>query len=72
VTTPTLVLVGERDGECPAPQSYEFWHALRARHVPTQLVVYPNEGHMFADPVHRSDMMERVAEWFARYLPPAP
>jgi dipeptidyl aminopeptidase/acylaminoacyl peptidase len=72
VTTPTLVVVGERDGECPAPQSYEFWHALRARHVPTQLVVYPNEGHGISDPAHRWDVMERAAEWFARYLPPAP
>ena len=72
VTTPTLVVVGERDGECPAPQSYEFWHALHARHVPTQLVVYPNEGHMFADPAHLRDMMERTADWFARYLPPTP
>jgi dipeptidyl aminopeptidase/acylaminoacyl peptidase len=72
VTTPTLIVVGERDGECPAPQSYEFWHALRSRHVPTQLVVYPNEGHMFADPGHRRDVMERTAGWFARYLPPEP
>jgi dipeptidyl aminopeptidase/acylaminoacyl peptidase len=68
--TPTLVVVGDRDGECPAPQSYEFWHALRAQHVPTQLVVYPNEGHGFVDPVHRRDVMERAVEWFARYLPP--
>ena len=29
VKTPTLVIVGERDAECPAPQSYEFWHALK-------------------------------------------
>ena len=35
VTTPTLVVVGDRDGECPAPQSFEFWHALRDLHVPT-------------------------------------
>ncbi|MGA3345502.1 MAG: S9 family peptidase [Terracidiphilus sp.] len=70
--TPTLVLVGDRDGECPAPQSYEFWHALKDRHVPTQLVVYPNEGHGLTDMAHRRDMMERAAEWFARYMPPAP
>jgi dipeptidyl aminopeptidase/acylaminoacyl peptidase len=70
--TPTLLVVGDRDGECPAPQSYEFWHALRARHVPTQLVVYPNEGHMFADPAHRRDVIERAIEWFARYLQAAP
>jgi dipeptidyl aminopeptidase/acylaminoacyl peptidase len=70
--TPTLVVVGDRDGECPAPQSFEFWHALKALHVPTRLVVYPNEGHMFSDPAHRQDVMERVMEWFALYLPPAP
>ena len=29
VKTPTLVIVGERDAECPASQSYEFWHALK-------------------------------------------
>jgi len=69
--TPTLVVVGDRDGECPAPQSYEFWHALRDRRVPTQLVVYPNEGHGFADPAHRRDVIERAVEWFARYMPPA-
>jgi dipeptidyl aminopeptidase/acylaminoacyl peptidase len=69
VETPTLVVIGDRDGECPAPQSFEFWHALRDRHVPTELVVYPNEGHGFVDPAHRRDVMERAVEWFARYMP---
>ena len=72
VKTPTLVVVGDRDGECPAPQSFEFWHALRDLHVPTQLVVYPNEGHGFTDPSHRRDVLVRAADWFARYMPPAP
>ncbi len=69
VKTPTLVVVGDRDGECPAPQSYEFWHALRDEHVPTQLVIYPNEGHGFVNPEHRRDVMDRAVEWFAKYLP---
>jgi dipeptidyl aminopeptidase/acylaminoacyl peptidase len=69
IHTPTLAVVGDRDGECPAPQSYEFWHALRDQHVPTQLVVYPNEGHGFVDPAHRADVMARAVEWFARYMP---
>ncbi|MGA7340392.1 MAG: S9 family peptidase [Terracidiphilus sp.] len=68
--TPTLVVVGDRDGECPAPQSFEFWHALRDLHVPAQLVVYPNEGHGFVDPAHIRDVLERAAGWFARYMPP--
>jgi dipeptidyl aminopeptidase/acylaminoacyl peptidase len=67
--TPTLAVVGDRDGECPAPQSFEFWHALRDQHVPTQLVVYPNEGHGFVDPEHRTDVMVRALDWFAKYMP---
>ena len=69
VTTPTLVIVGDRDGECPAPQSFEFWHALRAEGVKTQLVIYPNEGHGFRNPQHIADRAKREAEWFAKYMP---
>lgn len=68
VKTPTLVVVGDRDGECPAPQSFEFWHALRDEGVPTQLVVYPNEGHGFRDPEHQADVLERTLGWFNEYL----
>ena len=70
VTAPTLTVVGDRDGECPSPQSFEFWHALRDLHIPTQLVVYPNEGHGFTDPADRRDVVQRAVDWFARYLPP--
>ena len=69
VKTPTLLVVGDRDGECPAPQSFEFWHALRAQHVPTRLVVYPDEGHHFESPQHRRDVMERALSWFQQYMP---
>jgi dipeptidyl aminopeptidase/acylaminoacyl peptidase len=69
VKTPTLVIVGDRDGECPAPQSFEFWHALRAENVPTQLVIYPNEGHGFRDPAHIADREARMVAWFAKYMP---
>lgn len=66
--TPTLVLVGERDGECPAPQSREFWHALKTLGVPTQLVIYPGEGHAFLQSNHQRDVMERTIGWFDQYL----
>lgn len=68
VKTPTLVVVGERDAETPAPQSFEFWHALRAQGVPTSLVVYPGEGHGFAQDAHRKDVLARALAWFDRYL----
>jgi dipeptidyl aminopeptidase/acylaminoacyl peptidase len=66
--TPTLVVVGDRDGECPAPQSYEFWHALKTLGVPTEFVIYPSEGHMFANPVHSRDVIDRSVGWFDKYL----
>jgi dipeptidyl aminopeptidase/acylaminoacyl peptidase len=66
--TPTLVLVGERDGECPAPQSFEFWHALKEIGTDTQLVVYPDEGHAIQKPEHRRDIARRMVRWFDTHL----
>jgi acylaminoacyl-peptidase len=68
VRTPTLVVVGQRDGECPAPQSFEFWHALKSFGVRTELVVYANEGHGFRNPEHMRDLMQRTLEWFDQNL----
>ena len=68
VKTPTLILVGERDVECPLPQSHEFHHALKALGVTTQMVVYPGEGHMISKAEHRRDLLERTVNWFDRYL----
>jgi dipeptidyl aminopeptidase/acylaminoacyl peptidase len=68
VKTPTLMLNGERDAECPLPQGQEFWHALKTLGVDTQLVVYPGEGHHFLDPAHDRDHTERMLAWFDRYL----
>ncbi|MGA2985286.1 MAG: S9 family peptidase [Terriglobia bacterium] len=68
VKTPTLILVGDRDGECPIPQSFEFWHALETLGVENQFVVYPNEGHMIFDAAHRQNIMQRTLEWYDRHL----
>ncbi len=68
VKTPTLVVVGDRDGECPAPQSYEFYHALKTLGVKTEMVVYPNEGHSFHTPAHQKDVLLRMIAWFNENL----
>ena len=68
VKTPTLIVVGDRDAECPAPQSYEFWRALKTLGVKTQMVVYPNEGHSFHAPAHQKDVLVRMIAWFNENL----
>jgi dipeptidyl aminopeptidase/acylaminoacyl peptidase len=66
--TPTLVLVGERDGECPAPQSREFWRGLKEMRVETQLVIYANEGHYIGQPEHQRDIVHRTVTWFDQHM----
>lgn len=68
VKTPTLIVVGDRDGECPAPQSYEFWHAIKKQGVTTKFIVYPGEGHHFRDPKHIADLAKETMSWFNERL----
>jgi dipeptidyl aminopeptidase/acylaminoacyl peptidase len=68
VRTPTLVYVGERDVECPAPQTQEFWHALKTLGVPTSSVIYSGEGHAIRDPKNIADLERRTLAWFDKYL----
>jgi dipeptidyl aminopeptidase/acylaminoacyl peptidase len=72
VKTPTLILVGDRDGEVPMEQSVEWWHALVTLHVPTKLVVYPNEGHMFVKTGDARDYSLRTLQWFEEWFAKAP
>jgi dipeptidyl aminopeptidase/acylaminoacyl peptidase len=68
VKTPTFIFVGERDVECPMPQSQEYWHALETLGVPTSFVVYEGEGHGLRGPAHRADATKRTLAWFDKYL----
>jgi dipeptidyl aminopeptidase/acylaminoacyl peptidase len=66
--TPTFIYVGERDVECPSPQSQEFWHGLVAMGVPTSLIIYEGEGHGLRKPEHVHDLSHRLVGWFDTYL----
>lgn len=66
--TPVLLLHGERDESCPVSQAIEFHTALRSKGVPTELVVYPREGHGLRERAHREDFLTRGLDWLDRYL----
>jgi dipeptidyl aminopeptidase/acylaminoacyl peptidase len=68
VRTPTFSYVGAADIECPAPQTQEFGHALKALGIPSATVIYPGEGHAIHDPAHLADLNKRTLDWFERYL----
>jgi dipeptidyl aminopeptidase/acylaminoacyl peptidase len=66
--TPTFLYVGERDVECPEPQTLEFWRGLKAVGVPTQMIVYAGEGHGIRLPADYLDLERREVGWLERYL----
>jgi dipeptidyl aminopeptidase/acylaminoacyl peptidase len=67
-TTPTLILHGSEDQCTPVGQAVELHQALVLNGVPSELVVYPREGHGFREREHAADAERRTVEWFARYL----
>jgi len=61
---------GDSDAECPAPQSYEFWHALKTRGVKNAARGVSNEGHAIRRPEHVEDILSRTIAWFDTNLAP--
>lgn len=68
VTTPTLIVHGQEDQAVPVNQAYALYRALRERSVPTELVIYPREGHGIRERDHRRDYYERLLRWFEKYV----
>lgn len=66
--TPTLVYHGDEDRRVPLEQSEQLYMALKHRKVPTQFIRYPREAHGIAEYPHRLDLLERMLEWFDRYV----
>ncbi|MCX4679526.1 S9 family peptidase [Streptomyces sp. NBC_01433] len=66
VRAPTLILHGGADDTCPVGQAEQWFHALRTRGVPVQLVLYPGCSHLFilnGRPSHREDYSRRLVDW---------
>ncbi len=68
VSTPTLILHGERDDAVPVGQSYEFYEALKRQRVTVEMVVYPRGAHAPQEPRQVADIARRHLEWMDRYL----
>jgi dipeptidyl aminopeptidase/acylaminoacyl peptidase len=66
--TPTLIVHGGTDCCVPVGQSQEFYRALRDQKVPTELVIYPRQGHAIQEKNHQRDLLTRIAGWFDRWM----
>jgi dipeptidyl aminopeptidase/acylaminoacyl peptidase len=68
VKTPVLIYAGERDPLVPVSQSREFFRGLQHFAVPSQFILYPREGHSIQEPNHLRDNLNRLLDWYDRYL----
>jgi dipeptidyl aminopeptidase/acylaminoacyl peptidase len=68
VKTPTLFFAGETDTRVPKEQSVEMFRALKSLNVPTQLVIAPNEGHVWGSLPHLLRKANIELEWFEKYV----
>ena len=66
--TPTLVTAGALDRCTPVEQGILLHEAIAASGSPTELVIYPREGHILVEREHAIDQVRRTTAWFVRYL----
>jgi dipeptidyl aminopeptidase/acylaminoacyl peptidase len=70
IHTPTLFMGGQSDFNVPIGGGEQMYQALRTLGVPTQLVIYPGQFHLFTRPSYIHDRMQRYFAWFDSYLNP--
>jgi len=66
--TPCLVITGEKDYRVPYTQSIQFFTALQKMGVPSEIIIFKNDGH-WPDPVKSMPLYYNAhLEWFNKYL----
>lgn len=68
--TPTLVLHGERDYRVPISEALMLFEALQHHRIPSELVVFPDEGHWIAKPRNAVAWYGAVMDFLGRHLAP--
>jgi dipeptidyl aminopeptidase/acylaminoacyl peptidase len=68
IRTPVLILHGEEDTNVPVSQAIYLHRALSWYGAEHELVIYPREGHGFAERNHQLDLLRRTRAWFDRWL----
>jgi dipeptidyl aminopeptidase/acylaminoacyl peptidase len=68
ITTPTLVMGGEKDWNVPIQNGEQIYQSLRRLGIPTELVVYPGQGHGLRPPSYQKDRHERYLAWYDKWV----
>ena len=68
VAAPVLVLHGANDTNVPVYEAEQVVTKLRARGLPVEYILFPDEGHGFRKEENRIATAIAIVNWFAEYL----
>jgi dipeptidyl aminopeptidase/acylaminoacyl peptidase len=71
IRTPTLIIHSEEDWCVPLEQGQRMYVPLKLQGVPTEMLVFPGEGHELSRsglPSHRIARSEAILEWLQRWM----
>jgi dipeptidyl aminopeptidase/acylaminoacyl peptidase len=68
IKTPTLIITNEQDFRVPVDQGLQMFTMLRRNGVPSEALVFPDEGHWVLKALNSRAWHEAVFGWMRKYL----
>jgi dipeptidyl aminopeptidase/acylaminoacyl peptidase len=68
IKTPTLIITNELDFRVPVDQGLQMFTVLRRNGVPSEALVFPDEGHWVLKALNSRTWHEAVFGWLNKYL----
>lgn len=68
VKTPALIITNELDYRVPVDQGIQMFTALRRNGVPSEMLIFPDEGHWVLKALNSRVWHEAVFGWLKKYL----
>jgi dipeptidyl aminopeptidase/acylaminoacyl peptidase len=68
IHTPTLFMGGTSDFNVPVVAGEQMYEALQTLHVPSALIVYPQEFHGFKRPTYLRDRYQYWFNWYDKWV----
>ena len=68
IKTPTLIITNELDFRVPVDQGMQMFTVLRRNNVPSEMLVFPDEGHWVLKALNSRSWHESVFGWMKKYL----
>jgi dipeptidyl aminopeptidase/acylaminoacyl peptidase len=68
IRTPTLVITNELDFRVPVDQGLQLFTVLKRKGVPSEALVFPDEGHFVLKPLNSKRWHEEVFAWMRKWL----